>query len=433
MFIKGLAKYSLCVAVFPFFAIVGVVFSIIARGLNSRNAKPRLVWGSTPVINNRYWSQAMRLAGYQSETYTYQFYSAINSRSDWDRLLEEEWKFFPRIAKPLLAFLWSLLNYDIFFISADGFFIGNLPVIWRLQSPLLRLAGKKVVFIPYGGDAYVYRRIRSTSLLNGLLASYPMASRQQDQIEAKLDYWCRYSDACIPAVMGMDGFGRWDVVIPSVLFINLDEWKTSQRSSIADGRGNGVVTVCHAPNHRGFKGTEFLMEIVKQLQAEGLKVELILMEKIQNEQVRTVLRSQADILVEQIICTGYGMNGLEGLACGLPVISNLEDDNYVLPMRRWSYFSECPIVSASPESLVNVLRELIVNPELRRRLGEGGRKYVEKYHGLDSAAYLFTEVIEYVYERRESLINLYHPLLGDYPNRLPLLQHPLVNNRIVGK
>jgi hypothetical protein len=103
----------------------------------------------------------------------------------------------------------------------------------------------------------------------------------------------------------------------------------------------------------------------------------------------------------------------------------------MLPVRRWSYFSECPIVSATPENIVDVLRKLVTRPELRAQLGQAGRKYVEKYHGLDSAAYLFKSVIELANGERGSLINLYHPLLGEYPQRLPRIKHTLVNNRIV--
>jgi hypothetical protein len=170
---------------------------------------------------------------------------------------------------------------------------------------------------------------------------------------------------------------------------------------------------------------------VRTLQAEGLKVELLLLEKMQNTEVRRVLQEDTDILVEQLIFTGHGLNGLEGMACGLPVISNLDDDDYILPMRRWSFFSECPIVSATPENLVDVLRRLVTRPELRLQLAMSGRQYAEKYHGLDSATYLFGEVIEYVYGRRDSLINMYHPLSSEYTKRSPKIVPPLVNNRIV--
>ena len=429
---KTILKQALLLFFSPIFFVVGVLFAIVAQLKNLKNYKARLVWGSTPLINNRHWSKAMSIAGFESETFTYPFYGSINQRSDWGRLLDESWSWCPTLVRPFFAFLEALIKYDVFFISADGFFIGTLPFIWRFQFPLFRLAGKKVVFLPYGGDSYVYRRIRSTPLLHGLLLSYPKSSRRQLSVQARLDYWCKHSDACIPGVTGMDGFGRWDVILASALSLDLSEWKASDRKSPANGR-NGTVFICHAPNHQGFKGTEFIVDAVQQLKSEKLQVELILLEKIQNSQVQQVMQSKVDILVEQLIVTGHGLNGLEGLASGLPVVSNLEDDSYILPMRRWSYFSECPIVSASPESLVDVLRKLVTNPELRIQLGSAGRKYAEKYHGLDSAAYLFNEVIEYVYGRRDSLMNLYHPLLGIYPRRLPLIEHPLVNNRIVGE
>jgi hypothetical protein len=389
-----------------------------------------LVWGSAPIINNRYWSSALRSAGYESETFTASYYTTINRRTDWDRLLTEEWKWCPIILKPMLAFLWSLSKYDVFFLSADGFFIGRMAILWRLQAPLFRIAGKKVVFIPYGGDAYVYRRIHSTAALHGLQLSYPSAATEQDQVEMRLNYWCCYADACVSTIIGADGFGRWDVLVASPLCLDLNEWAPSLREPKADGY-NGLVRIVHAPNHRGVKGSEFVVAAVEQLRHEGLNVELVLLEGTQNTEVRRILNEDTDILVEQLILTGHGMNALEGLASGLPVISNLEDEHYMLPVRRWSYFAECPIVSATPENLSEILRILTTRPYLRKSLGKAGRAYVEKYHGLDSAQHLFINIIDFIYGRISHLNNLYHPLLGEYPNRRPKIQHPLVNNRLV--
>jgi glycosyltransferase involved in cell wall biosynthesis len=121
------------------------------------------------------------------------------------------------------------------------------------------------------------------------------------------------------------------------------------------------------------------------------------------------------------------------MACGLPTITNLEYDSITLPMRRWSFLDECPLVSASPENIADVLRQLISNPQLRNEIGVASRKYVEKYHGLDSAHYLFTNIIDYIYDKKDSIINLYHPILGDYTNRSPKIKPPLKKNKIVCK
>lgn len=371
----------------------------------------------------------MRQAGYESETFVTDYYSVINKREDWDRVLSEEYSRWPLRIRPYLGFLYVLRHFDVLFISCQGVFIGATP-LWRLQAMLLHLAKKKLVVLPYGADAYVYRNVRSMSLLHGLLASYPSSARKQDELQDQVQYWVANADVFIPSVMGPDGFGRWDVLMPSHVFLDADLWRPRDELGAGDGR-SGHVVICHAPNHRGFKGTEFVIEAVKRLQDEGLKVELRLIERMQNTEVRRVLTEEADILVEQIICTGHGLNGLEGLASGLPVVCNLEDEAYIVPVRRWSYFGECPIVSATPENIVDVLRKLVTQPALRRQLGKASRQYIEKYHGLDSAAFLFEAVLDYVYGRRESLINLYHPLLGEYPRRLPVIKPPLMANRIV--
>lgn len=428
--IKKITILMATVAVTPVFFVVAIIIALIVRAGGIRQqAKPRLVWGSIPIISHSYWSKAMRLAGYQSETFTNGYYDTIHKREDWDILVQEKYLGLPHGLKSLFAFLESLFRYDVFFLTFEGFFIGTSPLCF-LQALLFRIAGKKTVLIPYGGDSYVYRRIRSTSLLHGLLMSYPAASRQQERIAARVDYWCTNASVVITGLMGPDGFGRWDVLALSPVHLDISDWKKTSRESSANGV-NDVVFVAHAPNHRGFKGTEFIIDAVRILRAEGLKIELVLIEKMQNSVVKEVLETKVDILVEQLIATGHGLNALEGMASGLPVICNLEDETYLLPFRRWSYFSECPLVSACPETLVDVLRKLVSRPELRRQLGIASREYVEKYHGLDSAQYLFGEVIDHLYGRRESLINLYHPLLGEYPKRKPRVEHPLVNNRIV--
>ena len=393
------------------------------------NKKIRVVFGSSPILNIKYWSQSLCNAGFLSETFVFNYFDSISERKDWDNVLRFKYLFLPYHLRPFLAFILSLFKYDIFILSYRGYFLQN--TIFRfLQADLLRLANKKIVIIPYGSDAYVYRNIRSSSWTHALMISYPDASKKQMIIAREVDYWNRNADAVIPGMMGFDGIARWDVFSPSSLVLDLDDWKATSKIFFSDGFNEKIV-IAHSPNHRGCKGTEYLIHAIERLQSEGFLIELLLLEKIQNSKVKQILCERADILVEQLIFTGHGLSGLEGMASGIPTISNLEDETYTLPMRRWSFLNECPLVSATPEDITDVLRELITNPSLRIDLGRAGREYVEKYHGLDSAQYLFENVFDYIYGKKDSIINLYHPILGEYPNRSPKVKHPLVNNRIV--
>lgn len=410
-----------------FLLVVTVGLSVFARF--RKNEGLSLVWGCTPLISNKYWSASMRAQGFKSETYVHDYYSTINKRADFDKILSERFGNVPYFIKQYLAFWESILKYDVFFLSFDGYFLGKTR-FWWLESFLFKLARKKTVLLPYGGDSYVYRNIKRPSLVQGLMMSYPASSMQQRHIAKRVGHWCDHADCVIPGIMGPDGFGRWDVLIPSFIFIDLDEWVETSRLSWADGVSE-TVFIAHAPNHRGFKGTEYVCKAVEDLKAEGLKVELILIEKMQNAEVKRILAQDTDILVEALVCTGHGLNGLEGMATGIPVITNLEDDFYTESFRYWSYLDECPILSASPGNITERLRSLVINPSLRHQLGKASRQYVDKYQGFDSSFYLFSSVISFVYGEKDSLTMLYHPLFSEHSKKKTHVSHPLVNNRLL--
>jgi glycosyltransferase involved in cell wall biosynthesis len=188
--------------------------------------------------------------------------------------------------------------------------------------------------------------------------------------------------------------------------------------------------VIHTPNHRGAKGTEFVQEAIERLRSEGLQIELVLVERMPNEEVRRLMRT-ADILAEQFIFTGYAFSGIEGMASGLAVMSNLENETYTRLLRRFSFLDECPILSTTPESLYENLGLLVRNPKLRRALGTAGRAYVEKYHSYRTSQYMFGAVYDRIVHGKDvELQRIFHPLLGDYNRSVAKVDHPLVESRL---
>ena len=423
-------KFSIRFILANLFCIVALFLAVFKHSTRGSRLSHRLLWASTPIISFSYWSNAMRKVGYRSTTFvTHALH--INQRSDWDRVLREEYRFVWRPLKELVAICDIILNYDVVFTSCDGFFVQNWPLkysIWKI----VKLSGVKIVVLPYGSDAYDYSKIFSVETAHGLMMSYPQQSREQERISRNVKFWLKNSDAFVPGFMGLDGFGRWDVLLPSPISINEDIWKTSKRKNDFDGV-NGTVVIAHSPNHRGFKGTEFIVDAVSALRNEGLKVDLTIIEGKKNYEVKEILEKDVDILAEQLLFSGYALSGIEGMASGLPVLSNLDNDIHLNIFRTWSFLHECPIVSACPETITDVLRKLVKYPELRYQLGKAGRAYVEKYHSNQASAYLFENIINHIFGEEVDLINLYHPILGEYPNRSPKIQHPLVNSRIVEK
>jgi len=399
--------------------------------LASRGSQRLLIWGPVPIINNKYWSEAMRRAGWSSRTLMSTYYSTINQRSDYDVYYEDLLKvrWLGCLADTLgsyVAHLYVVRNAKVVHIPFSGGPLGKTVLLWQCEAWLYRLAGVRTVVLPYGADIYRYSRVVDPMVRQALLLSYPDAAKREARVERSVRYWTKHADAI---VMGftMDGVGRWDIPSGNMVCIDTDLWSGTRRAS--DASTSGPIRVLHAPNHRGVKGTEYILAAIDQLKAEGLPVELVLAERISNDQVRRLMQ-EVDILADQLILPGYGLNAIEGMASGLPVIANLEDRAATEVFRRYSFLDECPIVSAGPGTIAEVLRVLVANRSMRTELGTAGRAYVEKYHSYATAQYLFGSIYRKFAGEDVDLMNLYHPLKSAYCRGKSVIKHPLVESRI---
>lgn len=416
----------------PMLALLTVAAVVARLRRPSRRARPRVVWGPEPILSYGHWSRALRKAGYESETVMQEYYARINRPEDFDALYEQLVP--PSLAfllGPYAAFLRSLFRADVFQHHYSGGFLGMTP-LWRVEAQLLHLAGARVVAQAHGNDAHLSSQIADLSLRHALLSSYPLLARDEARTQQRVLYWTQHADCMFGGLM-MDGLGRWDVIPASVATIDVAQWRRTRPYTRADGRGGGTVRIAHAPNHRGFKGTEYIIAAVEQLRAEGLDCELVLIEGVQNSEVREILTRDVDILADQIIATGYALNAIEGMAAALPVVANLEDDRLTAVLRRYSYLDECPILSASPETAAGRLRALVVDPDLRERLGRASAQYAAKYHSDEAAAYQYGEIYRKIWNGEDvALIDLYHPLKSEYSRSRPRVEHGLVRNRLPG-
>jgi glycosyltransferase involved in cell wall biosynthesis len=78
----------------------------------------------------------------------------------------------------------------------------------------------------------------------------------------------------------------------------------------------GRIRIGHAPSHRGKKGTENILEALK-----SFDVDVVLMENLTNKEVIEIKKT-LHLFIDQSIIEAYGMNAVECLAMGVPVISS---------------------------------------------------------------------------------------------------------------
>ncbi|MBI3500571.1 MAG: glycosyltransferase [Bacteroidetes bacterium] len=422
--------------IYYFFSVYWNVIAFSYRK-SKQGCEPRIFFGMEPLINNKYWANALKKAGYKAQTVMKQYYGSINQKNDFDLYVEDILKdnywvmptFFKYTFRHYFVFDFLLKHFDIFHISCDGIILNETPFRFN-EGRWIKKFGGKIVVIPYGGDFLQYSMISNFSYLHGLLTHYPKQSVNEALISKSVEYWGKECDAFIASNI-LEGKSRWDVLPFCNLSIDTQQWEIKKEYNLKDGVNEEVVVV-HSPNHKTIKGSEFIVNAVEELRKEGLKVRFILIEKFQNEDVRRILSYEADILAEQLL-VGYAMSAVEGMALGLPVISNLEYEPYTRVYRRFSYLNESPVLSSTPENIKENLKILIRNPQLRKELGMAGRKYVEKYHSEKTAQYMFGKIYDKIWfgKTEIDLMNMFHPLNpNSYNSQSPKVEHPLVENKI---
>jgi glycosyltransferase involved in cell wall biosynthesis len=383
-----------------------------------RRDRRSLVWGPVPLTNVKYWSAALRRAGWDSVTFVDEVYP-MHRREDFDHYFEDlipagTHPLLRKLIEPYVACAWLLRRASVSHITFLGGTLWSTPY-WRAEAWLYRRAGIRSVILPFGGDVLMYSRVADPMIRNALMTSYPDLGRKDRETADRVEFWCREADVI---VMGFtaDGVPRWDVPVGNMICIDLDEWRPRPREAV---RAPGPVRVLHAPNHRGAKGTNYIVDAVAQLEAEGLEVELVLVENRPNAEIRSLMQ-EIDILADQLMLPGYGLAAIEGMASGLPVMANVEaDPGQARLFRHRSFLSECPIVSTSPETVVERLRELVADAGLREEIGAASRVYVERYHSYEMAKYLFESIYSKVLDGKDvDLINLFDPKTSPYMRRV---------------
>lgn len=145
-------------------------------------------------------------------------------------------------------------------------------------------------------------------------------------------------------------------------------------------------------NGRNIKGTPAVFHAIEQLKAEGVPVRLIFVTNMKNTEVRFI-QAQADVIVDQLNAGRYGANAREGMMLGKPVICYINKKE--MPGKKeLACLQEVPLVSATEETLYTVLKDLLLNAEKRKSIGEASRRYAMKWHDADACAERYEQIYD---------------------------------------
>jgi glycosyltransferase involved in cell wall biosynthesis len=251
--------------------------------------------------------------------------------------------------------------------------------------PLLKRLGKKIVVTYQGDDArqgdYCRTHFEITAAKDEVESWY--YSTKSDAFKRwSIKQFNKYADqiyALNPDLMH---------VLPSrtkfVPYASVDprDWQP-----VYQNHSDRPIRILHAPSHRAFKGTKYILEAINSLRDDGIQIELLIVEDMSHAQAKELYK-KADILIDQVLAGWYGALAVELMALGKPVMCYLREEDLVFipPDMR----ADIPIINVNPVTLYPVLKEWI--SERQHQLvdvGRQGRRYVERWHNpLEIAARL---------------------------------------------
>ena len=258
-------------------------------------------------------------------------------------------------------FIRCFLKYDLF-----HFHFGESLLPRNLDLPILKFFRKKIVMHYYGSDIrrsdiaihYVYFRTHDE-----LQKIYPEKDDKHKLKRIKENE--KYVNITIVDDYPLLLYSPKSIVIPMVIDITKFDF-------IGCANRNGKINIVHAPSHRERKGTKYVLAAIERLKAEKYNIDFILVEKATNNEVIEICKN-ADIIVDQLILESHGVFLIENMALGKPVICRIDE-------KLMKYYPDMPILRTDPDNIYENLKLLIENPDLRKELGEKGRKYVEEIH-----------------------------------------------------
>lgn len=358
-----------------------IVLARMATKLRLRYDMPRSLWASTPIITLPILAQCDRALGLQSFSLVYTTY---HTSSNFDINLKQasDWV----IAKcprcyhlfTWIIFAYALLRYDIFHFFCDrGILLpeGRIGLSQR-EMDILRKTGKRLYTYTYGADVRTQLQTRALGEFNFCMdcpepgkfctCDDTVGKANITRIRHYATAMCAMGDmtAYVPDCTNLH---YWPLDLGAFRYVGVDLGHTRP------------LRIAHAPNHGFFKGSSYLEAAVSRLQAENYAVELVRVQGVSNDQVINLF-SGADIVAEQFIGGFHGYTALEAMALGKAVISYVRSPDLLINS------DECPILNATPNSLYQILRDILAGKHNLSELGRRGREYVEKYYRIDAVS-----------------------------------------------
>lgn len=248
-------------------------------------------------------------------------------------------------------------QFDIF-----HFHYGKSLVRGLYDIEIIKELGKKVIFHFMGTD------IRLKSIAEQMSPYVYCKNHKENEVRQNLEQMSSLVDDCIVADYELYEYVKDYFKNVHIIRQALDLTKFEFQECVK----NKEILIVHAPTDKKAKGTDYVEKSIEELKGK-YKFNFQLVTNLSYEEAIKIYK-KADIIINNPIGVTYGILVIEAMAMGKVVLTNICDNALK------HYPEELPVVVVNPENLTDKIEKLLLDYDLRKELGEKGRKYVEKYH-----------------------------------------------------
>ncbi len=380
-YIKNFIKITTELSSLPFLFL----FSLISRCIEK---KIDVGIGPFPIVTHGYFKKALALHNYTARTFVDDIYYIT---ADFDLRSDLIFKGRLSIFRKYYLFIYSIFHFKCLYIYFHGGALHSSIILWKIEPLLYKLAGVKIVVMPYGGDVQDMTRTNNLLFKHAISKDYPGNKNKRRVISKKIDLWTRHANHVIGGCDWVDYLYHWDSLCLAHFCLDTDAVDDVARNTMPKRNSESLV-IFHAPNHTNIKGTAQLIRAIEELRSEGYNIELKMRQKVNNKEILIEI-SKSDLVVDQLIIGWYGMFALEAMAQEKPVICYIRDDLENLYISSGLLEKdELPIIKSSistiKETLTKILHETI-NLEAVR---EKSKEFVRRHHSVTAIGHMFNEI-----------------------------------------
>lgn len=270
-------------------------------------------------------------------------------------------------------------KYDVFHFNSSRTMLDYLGIkltsMWDL--PHFKRWGKVAVMFN-GCDVRMrtkHKQYQHSPCINPLCQNRMCKNNASDEVKAyRVKKWDKYADAMFAATPDLlEYLPERAIYLPNTT----TNWDGLKPAPILKRER---IRIIHAPTNQIVKGSQVIDYAIRRLKKEFPdRIEYVCLEGMSNANARLIYQT-ADLIIDQIKMGIYSVVALEAMKMGKPVIAYLDPVHYKKINPDMVNEMNDTIINASPETIYDTLKEIMVNPDCLRPQVEKGLSFVEKWH-----------------------------------------------------